>query len=346
LDASSASRVSGGACSSTGTIESVTGSIGLAGDDRQKDETTMNETAIAWTDYTFNFFSGCKKISPECAHCYAHTLAERHRGDRAFPHGFDLTVREHKLAEPRKLLKSKGPMLIFCESMSDIGLDDAELSAEERARLNQSGFADMWSVREAFFEVIEETPEHRYQVLTKRPDTLLDYFEAHSREVPANVWLGTTIGHEKSVHRLAFLKRFRDIGARVLFISAEPLLCDLAPRLDLRGIDWLIVGGESGSHVSDPKHADRLLVHRGGLRKTWSPRADRIAWVRDLRNAASIEGVPFFFKQWGGSTPTSAGRTLDGRTWDEMPTVPGAMPERRESLSAPTAGLARKLPVL
>lgn len=307
----------------------------------------MNETQIAWTDYTWNFFSGCKKISPECAHCYAHTLAERHRGDAAFPYGFDLTVRPHKLDEPRKLLKSKGPSLIFCESMSDIGLDHEELSAEERTRLNQSGFADMWSVRDDFFEVIEETPEHRYQVLTKRPDVLLDYFEAHIREVPANVWIGTTIGHEKSVHRLAELKRFRDIGARVLFVSAEPLLCDLAPRLDLRGIDWLIVGGESGVHASDPKHADRFLAQRNKNGRGWHVPLVRGAWVRNLRAAAVQAGVPFFFKQWGGATPASAGRVLEGRTWDEMPTVPGAMPERRVDLEgAATAGLARKrLPV-
>jgi protein gp37 len=175
-----------------------------------------------------------------------------------------------------------------------------------------------------------------------------------------NAWVGVTIGHAKSIDRLYALRGFRLLGARVLLVSAEPLLCDLAPRLDLRGIDWLIVGGESGGHAIDRRHADRFLVTRArqSVRTPsgqafdkpigpWRPREDRVSWIRDLRNAAAISGVPFFFKQWGGSTPNSAGRELDGRTWDEMPTVPGAMPERRVDLAgAATAGLARKrLPV-
>jgi protein gp37 len=311
----------------------------------------MNETAIAWTDYTWNFFSGCKKVSPECTACYAHTLAERHRGDAAFPHGFDLTVRPHKLNEPRRLLKSKGPSLIFCESMSDIGLSAGELSQSEIERLQAAGFADMNALRAAFFDVIEATPEHRYQVLTKRPGVLWEYLKKRGG-VPANVWIGVTIGHEKSLIRIEMMRRFRDLGARVLFVSAEPLLCDLAPRLDLRGIDWLIVGGESGLHASDPKHAERFLVRRNAVQPRlpdgrWVVKERCATWIRNLRSAAREASVPFFFKQWGGSTPNSAGRTLDFRTWDEMPTVPGAMPERRVDLAgAATAGLARKrLPV-
>lgn len=316
----------------------------------------MNETAIGWTDYTWNLFSGCKKVSPECAHCYAEHLSEQHRHGAeangktspAFPFGFDLTVRPHKLDEPRRLLRAKGPSLIFCESMSDIGLDDSELSEDERRRLLASGYSDMHGVREDFFDAIEETPEHRYQVLTKRPEVLLEYFEMHSREVPPSVWIGTTIGHAKSVGRLDVLRKFRDLGARVLFISAEPLLCDLAPLIDLRGVDWLIAGGESGAHAIHTKHADRFLV-LPDARGKWFPAPQRAQWVRYLCGAAKVAGAAFFLKQWGGTKPTSAGRELDGRTWDELPTVPGALPERRTDLGgAATAGLARKksLPVV
>lgn len=321
----------------------------------------MNETAIGWTDYTWNIFSGCKKVSPECAHCYAEHLSEQHRRggeakgkpSAAFPHGFGLTIRPHKLGEPAALLKSKGPSLIFCESMSDIGLDWLELTDAERARVNAAGYVGTDALRDAFFDAIEATPEHRYQVLTKRPEHLLRYFVQRGRMVPPSVWIGTTIGHAKSVGRLDVLWKFRDHGARVLFISAEPLLCDLAPLIDLRGIDWLIVGGESGSHAHDPQHADRFLVRRSvrktssGFAPAWVPREERAQWVRYLCGAAKVAGTSFFFKQHGGPKPGSAGRELDGRTWDELPTVPGALPVRRTDLGgAATAGLARKrLPI-
>ena len=317
----------------------------------------MNETAIAWTDFTWNLFSGCKKISPECAHCYAEHLSEQHRRggeakgkpSAAFPHGFDLTVRPHKLDEPRKLLASHGPSLVFCESMSDIGLDDEELTFAERMRLIARGFMSMDHVRGAFFDTIEATPEHRYQILTKRPERLLTYFNA-GRRLPSNVWLGTTIGHAKSVERLNVLRQFQGYGARVLFISAEPLLCDLAPLLDLRGIDWLIVGGESGNHFSKTRNPERFLVCRPyGTVGIYVPHVRGESWVCRLRDAAHASGTAFFFKQWGGPKPTSAGREVDGCTWDELPTVPGAMPDRRVDLGgAATAGLARKksLPVV
>jgi protein gp37 len=326
----------------------------------------MNETGISWTDYTWGFFSGCKKVDELCKFCYAEHLSEQHRRGSeangktspAFPHGFDLTIRPKKLDEPRKLLRSHGPSLIFCESMSDIGLDWLELTDEERARVNAAGYVGTDALRDAFFDTIEATPEHRYQVLTKRPEHLLRYFMQRGRMVPPSVWIGTTIGHAKSVGRLDVLRKFRAIGARVLFISAEPLLCDLAPLIDLRGIDWLIVGGESGGHATDPKHADRLLVSRMQAKARtrfkesvtfgpWWVRADRADWVRSLRDLTRKTGTAFFHKQWGGTKPTSAGRELDGRTWDELPTVPGALPVRRVDLGgAATAGLARKrLPI-
>lgn len=326
----------------------------------------MNETAIAWTDYTWNLFSGCRKISPECAHCYADSLAEQRRGTAAFPHGFDLTVRPHKLAEPARLLKSKGPSLIFCESMSDIGLEDGELSEVERARLLAAGYADMDHLRDAFFGAIEATPEHRYQVLTKRPWAIQRWLRESDRRIPSCVWFGVTIGHPKSMGRLGHLHTIRrdhfSPGA-VAFISAEPLLDDLAPAIGeaMRGIDWIIGGGESGLHVNDPMSAGRPLVYRKThlrpsrdrrsapkvIHGEWCPTVSGLRAVANLRDLARASGTAFFFKQWGGPRPDSGGRLLDGRTWDELPTVPGALPERRVDIGgAATAALARKrLPV-
>lgn len=314
----------------------------------------MNATAIAWTDHTWNLFSGCKKISTECAHCYASTLAERHRGNAAFPHGFDLTIRPHKLSEPARLLRSQGPSLIFCESMSDIGLDDDELSPAEIDRLTAAGYRGMDHVRDVFFDTIEATPEHRYQVLTKRPHVLHRWLVDRGRRVPACVWLGVTCGHPKSLGRVDELREARRLGARVLFVSAEPLLGDLvAAGLRLDGIDWAIGGGESGTHIGEPKNADRFLVRRSvervsrGLVPGWTPTDRAVEHVGALRDEAARAGAAFFFKQWGGPKPESGGRLLDGRTWDEMPTAPGAMPARRTDLGgASTAALARKrLPV-
>lgn len=328
----------------------------------------MNETAIGWTDYTWNLFSGCKKVSEECKFCYAEHLSEQHRRggeakgkpSAAFPHGFDLTVRPKKLDEPRNLLKSKGPSLIFCESMSDIGLDWLELDDAERRRVEAAGYIGTDALRDAFFDAIEATPEHRYQVLTKRPEHLLRYFVQRGRMVPPSVWIGATIGHAKSVGRLDILRKFRDHGARVLFISAEPLLDDVGALLDLRGVDWLIVGGESGGHAIDRRFADRFLVtrarHSGRMPNgqtfdrpvgPWFPTTRGLGLVRHLHETANDAGCAFFFKQWGGVRPTSAGRELDGRTWDELPPVPGALPLRRTDLGgAATAGLARKrLPI-
>lgn len=323
----------------------------------------MNKTAIAWTDHTWNLFSGCKKISEECKFCYADTLAERHRGNPAFPHGFDLTVRPHKLAEPARLLKSVGPSLIFCESMSDVGLDDDELTVGEIARLNDAGFETLDDLRDAFFDAIVTSPEHRYQVLTKRPANLLRYFTSRDpaavRKVLASCWIGSSIGHERSLSRLPDLLAFRELGSRVLFISAEPLLSDIVGAgLKLDGVDWLIAGGESGTHFTDARERfmSRFLVRhvtpgeRAQLRGEgdWTqlryrPHVHALDWARSIRDEAERAGCAFFFKQWGGPRPDSAGRILDGVEHDGMPVhVSGAMPERRTAIGAPTAALARK----
>ena len=308
----------------------------------------VNVTGVGWTDLTWNLWSGCKAISAGCKFCYAETLTEQRRGLPAAPYGFELTVRPKNLRDLPAALRRHGPSLIFCESMSDVGLDDSELSSPERERLRAAGFEDMDTLRDAFFDAIEATPEHRYQLVTKRPLRLLAYFVDRRRLVPASCWLGTTIEHASTMHRLETLRRFRGIGARVLWISAEPLLGDLvAAGLRLDGIDWLVAGGESGTHVSDRATAARFLVVRDrdlGWTPTF-PSADR---VRRLRDEAARASCAFFFKQWGGPRPDSAGRSLDGVEHDGLPThISGAMPPGRRVTGAATGALARKrLPVV
>lgn len=262
----------------------------------------MNETAINWTELTWNPASGCAKITAGCKYCYADELAENKRGTTAFPNGFDLTKRPHKLTEP---IKAKRPSLIFTSSMTDVffeGIDD-----EYRARI---------------FDTIDATPRHRYQVLTKRPHLARAWFE--KRPCPPNVWMGTTVEDGRVLERLDHL---RAIDARVRFVSAEPLIGSLR-GIDLTGIHWLIGGGESGLHLTRPEVcAERALVRRPDSPAGWVPRADRIPWVTDLRDACIAQDVAFWFKQWGGPRPTSGGRLVDGRTWDEMPSVAGAMPD-------------------
>lgn len=260
----------------------------------------MNETAINWTELTWNPASGCKKISAGCKYCYADELAENKRGTAAFPKGFDLTIREHKLTEPKR---AKRPSLIFTSSMTDVFFE--EIDDAYRARI---------------FETIASTPQHRYQVLTKRPHLARAWFDRHP--CPDNVWIGTTVEDLRVRERVEHL---RAINARVRFISAEPLIGSLA-GLDLSGIHWLIGGGESGLHLTRPEVcAERGLVERRD--GAWTPTDHGQRIVRDLRDACVDAGVAFWFKQWGGPRPTSGGRLIDGRTWDEMPTISGCMPE-------------------
>lgn len=263
----------------------------------------MNRTEINWSELTWNPASGCTKVSAECKHCYAETLAEAKRGTPAFPRGFDVVEKPWKLAEPGRI---KRPSLIFTNSMTD---------------MFHEAISDAY--RHRMFDAIEAAPQHRYQVLTKRPERARDFFR--SRKVPASVWLGVTVGVRATVQRLDVL---REIDAPLRWVSAEPLLQDLG-ELDLRGLAWLIAGGESGAHLSDPRRrARRALVTDGDPRVSrWVPHPERIAWVRSLRDQCVRAGVAFWFKQWGGPRPTSGGRELDGRTWDEMPTqLAGAMP--------------------
>ena len=230
-------------------------------------------TSIEWTESTWNPLTGCTKNSPGCKHCYAERMALRLQamGNPNYFNGFQLTIHEHALELP---LTWKIPQTIFVNSMSDLFHEKVPVSFIKRV-----------------FEVMDHTPWHRFQILTKRSERLMKlnpklfWFE--------NVWMGVSVEDADYIYRIDHLRK---TGARIKFLSFEPLLGPM-PRLNLKGIDWVIVGGESG-----PKA------------RPMSP-----AWVRAIRDQCKIVGVPFFFKQWGGWNKKRAGRLLDGRTWDEMP---------------------------
>jgi protein gp37 len=267
----------------------------------------MNNTAINWTQYTWNPASGCEVITEGCKYCYAKTLAENRRGTPAFPNGFDLTIRPHKLNEPLKL---KRPSLIFVNSMSDLFWE----------KLPED-------YRDQIIDVIEATPQHQYQVLTKRPERMLAY--SQRRKLPPNFWAGATIESNRHAGRADLL---RQIAVPIRFISAEPILDDLT-QLDLAGIQWLITGGESGLHLRDASiRARRGLAEP--INGKWQPRSDRYHWITQLVDATRLSGTAMWHKQWGGPTPHSAGRLVDGRTWDEMPTTP--LPSTSQTLATVT----------
>jgi protein gp37 len=233
-------------------------------------------SSIEWTEATWNPVTGCSQVSPGCAHCYAKTFAERWRGIPGHPYeqGFDLRLWPERLEVP---LRWRKPRTIFVNSMSDLFHEDIPSAYITRV-----------------FETMRKAQWHTFQVLTKREDR----FAALAPELDwaPNVWMGVTIENRRFVQRADVL---REVPAAVRFISAEPLLGPLE-GLRLKGVDWLIAGGESG-----PGH------------RRVDPR-----WIRDLRDRCVEDDVAFFFKQWGGNRPKSRGRELDGREWDELPTKP------------------------
>ena len=228
---------------------------------------------IEWTESTWNPVTGCTKVSPGCAHCYAERMARRLHamGQPNYRNGFRVTIHEHALELP---VGWKKPQTIFVNSMSDLFHEDVPVAFIRRV-----------------FEVMERAHWHRFQVLTKRSQRLADL--APLLPWPENVWMGVTVENADYVGRIDDL---RSVPAAVRFLSLEPLLGPM-PDLDLTGIAWVIVGGESGP----------------GARPLAEP------WALDLRDQCRNAGVPFFFKQWGGVQKKKAGRFLDGRTWDEMP---------------------------
>ncbi|MFC9282771.1 DUF5131 family protein [Streptomyces collinus] len=242
-----------------------------------------DRSAIEWTEATWNPTTGCDRVSPGCDNCYAMTLAKRLKamgqakyqndGDpRTSGPGFDLTVHPDALRIPYGW---RSPRTVFVNSMSDL--------FHARVPLD--------FVRQVF-QVMADTPQHTYQVLTKRARRLRQV--ADKLEWPPNVWMGVSVESTKELARVDDLRR---VPAAVRFLSCEPLLGPL-DGLDVTNIDWVIAGGESGARF-------RPLQEE---------------WVTSIRDVCTDAGVAFFFKQWGGRTPKSLGRELEGRTWDQMPT--------------------------
>ncbi len=232
-----------------------------------------SNSSIEWTESTWNPLTGCTKVSPGCKNCYAERLALRLQsmGQPNYVNGFTLTIHEHAL---RLTLQWKKPQTIFVNSMSDIFHEKVPIEFIQQV-----------------FEVMRRADWHRFQILTKRSDRLL----ALSPQLPwaPHIWMGVSVESDDYAFRIDHLRRTQ---ARIKFLSLEPLLGPLQ-HLNLKGIDWVIVGGESGP----------------GAR----PMAQ--SWVIDIRNQCRKAGVPFFFKQWGGFHKKKSGRKLEGRTWDEMP---------------------------
>jgi protein gp37 len=244
-----------------------------------------DHSAIEWTEATWNPVTGCDRVSAGCDHCYALTLAGRlkamgqakyqHDGDsRTSGPGFAVTIHPGELDTPKRWRR---PRRIFVNSMSDLFHPKVPADFVEQV-----------------FEVMATTPQHTYQVLTKRPKRARQLLRDWTPS--PNAWLGVSIENDSQVERADIL---REVPAAIRFLSCEPLLGPL-PSLDLTDIDWVIVGGESGPDFR-PMQAE---------------------WAISLRNRCLEAGIPFFFKQWGGRTPKSGGRRLDGRTWDEFPGLP------------------------
>jgi protein gp37 len=253
-------------------------------------------SSIEWTEATWNPVTGCSKVSPGCAHCYAETFAERFRGVRGHPYerGFDLQLRPERLEQP---LNWSQPRMIFVNSMSDLFHED---------------------VPEQFIEsvlsVMAEAHWHTFQILTKRSERLAQL--APRLAWPDNVWMGVSVENQRWTCRIDHL---REVPAMVRFLSCEPLLGRL--RLDLRGIQWVIVGGESGPGA----------------------RPMKAEWVRGIRRQCEEASVAFFFKQWGAHNEAGqrvgkrrAGRLLDRRLWDGLPIM------TRTAAAARTRGSARR----
>ena len=232
-------------------------------------------SAIEWTESTWNPLTGCTKISPGCKHCYAERMALRLQamGQPNYANGFNLTLHENVLGLPLKWRKSQR---IFVNSMSDLFHDAVPVEFILR-----------------MFDVMAQADWHQFQILTKRSDRLL----AFSPRLPwrPHIWMGVSVEHVDYTYRIEHLRR---TGAEVKFVSLEPLLGPL-PGLNLDGIDWVIVGGESGP----------------GAR----PMAP--GWALDIRDQCLSAKVPFFFKQWGGTRKKKTGRELEGRTWEAMPAL-------------------------
>ncbi|WP_303674823.1 DUF5131 family protein [Vampirovibrio chlorellavorus] len=237
-----------------------------------------DNSKIEWTDSTWNPVRGCTKISPGCQHCYAETFAERWRGIKGHPYenGFDLRLVPNKLTEPLKWPKSK---MIFVNSMSDLFHKDVPTEYIHKV-----------------IEVMLLGNWHTYQVLTKRPERMLEVLSNAPFDVTKakHIWWGVSVENKK--HGLPRIELLRKCPVAMRFLSVEPLLEDLG-KFNLVDIDWVIVGGESGPGARPMEEA----------------------WVSSIQKQCKKSGTAFFFKQWGGVQKSKAGRELNGRTYDEFP---------------------------
>ncbi|NOU80357.1 DUF5131 family protein [Paenibacillus sp. LMG 31459] len=232
-------------------------------------------SSIEWTEATWNPVTGCTKVSEGCRHCYAATMAKRLHamGNPRYENGFKLTLHPDLIELP---LSWKKPRRIFVNSMSDLFHNDVPLEFIQQV-----------------FSVMEKASWHTFQVLTKRSDRLLQL--APELPCPPNVWLGVSVENQKVIHRIDHL---RETPAFIKFLSIEPLIGPLND-LNLEGINWVIVGGESG----------------------YGARPMEEEWVISIKEQCELQNVAFFFKQWGGVQKHRTGRLLQGRTWDEYPLI-------------------------
>lgn len=235
------------------------------------------KSLIEWTDSTWNPVTGCTKISPGCDNCYAERIAERFRDvpGHPFRQGFDLTLRPERIAQP---LRWRRPRMIFVNSMSDLFHKKIPFEFIDRV-----------------FETMESAHWHRFQILTKRSSRMRRYVNGRygCSPAPNHLWLGTSV---EDGARKSRVRHLRETNATVRFLSIEPLIASVG-NLDLEGIHWVIVGGESGPRA----------------------RPMDVEWVREVRDQCVEGGVPFFFKQWGGRTPKAGGRRLDDQEWSQWP---------------------------
>jgi protein gp37 len=238
----------------------------------------MAQSSIEWTELTWNPVTGCTKVSQGCKFCYAEVMAKRLKamGLEKYKNGFDVTIHPETLEEPYRWKKSR---VVFVNSMSDLFHPDVPV-----------GFI------QEVFRVMNENPQHVFQVLTKRTDLLLEYDRGGLLNWTENIWMGTSVEDERVKHRIETLRKTK---AKTKFLSCEPLIGPLS-NMNLDGIHWVIVGGESGH----------------------TPRPMQREWVKDIKEQCEYYHVPFFFKQWGGRNKKKAGRELEGTTWNDMPEMP------------------------
>lgn len=235
----------------------------------------MAQSSIEWTEMTWNPTTGCTKVSAGCKFCYAEVMSKRLKamGVEKYKDNFKVRTHEKELETPYKW---KSPKFVFVNSMSDLFHPEVPIDFIKKV-----------------FDVMNDNPQHLFQILTKRGDLLRYYDSEGSLNWSHNIWMGVSVEDERVTERIDLL---RETGARVKFLSCEPLIGPL-PNLKLNEIDWVIVGGESGR----------------------KPRPMKPEWVEDIKNQCLQTDTKFFFKQWGGTNKKKTGRILEGRTWDEMP---------------------------